>query len=441
MIALAMNAADAPTLPTPTPSTSAPGAPTPLSAPAAAAIALWRLDPATSTVRFTARQMGMVVRGRFPLVEGDLRMRLDRLDASSIEAVVPTGRVEPAMAALTGLLLSDSFLAAETYPELRFRSERIEPLDDGYLVHGRLTFRGESRAVAFSTRIADVEHAAAGALVRIEGHATVDRLISDEELEIELSLVAVPAVEVAATLEMPDATRPAAVTGTRPAVTDASAATSAASQTRRQAPGVVPPAAHTVGSDTPVQPLRIAAFVGSTRTESLNGALLAALREVAPRGTTIEALEISSLPFYNGDLDGDAAPPSVVAVREAITAADALLVVTPEYNRGLPAVIKNAIDWASRPAFASPLVGKHVLLTGATSGRSAVKYALEDAAQALAFTQAIPFERRYGVARAGDLVDADCRLSDVRTTDELRELLAHFATTVQRAAATSHLAA
>ena len=237
--------------------------------------------------------------------------------------------------------------------------------------------------------------------------------MADEELEVELSIMARPGAS---------AVRPDAARSDLPV-------------------GAHRPPAEAADGDRRT-PIRIAALIGSVRHESLNGALLEAIRDVAPAGVSIGSISLTDVPFYDGDLERGEVPAAVRELKEAIASSDALLVVTPEYNRGLPAVIKNAIDWASRPAFASPLVGKFVLLTGASSGRSAVKYALEDAAQALAYTQAVPFERRFGVARAGDLMDAEGRLADPRTNEELRELLAEFTAAVRSTAApTTDLAA
>jgi NAD(P)H-dependent FMN reductase len=197
------------------------------------------------------------------------------------------------------------------------------------------------------------------------------------------------------------------------------------------------------GESTPNgPPIRVVALLGSLRRASLNGALLRAAREAAPAGMRIEPFALAGVPFYDGDVETDGEPEAVISLKGVISAADALLLVTPEYNRGLPAVIKNAIDWASRPPFGSPLVGKPVLLMGATTGRSAVKYALQDAAEALDYAQAKPYETRYGVPRAGDLIDGDGRLADARIHAELRELLSAFETAVRRTTVpTQHLAA
>lgn len=179
-------------------------------------------------------------------------------------------------------------------------------------------------------------------------------------------------------------------------------------------------------------PVRILALVGSLRSGSFNRSLLRAAREAAPRGVAIESFSLADVPFYDGDLEAEGDPAPVRALKSAITEADAILLVTPEYNRGLPAVSKNAIDWASRPPFDSPLIGKRVLLMGATTGRSATRYALQQAAESLAYAQAVPFEERFGVSRAGDLVDDDGRLTDPATDAQLRRLLGDFAATVRQ---------
>jgi chromate reductase len=99
-------------------------------------------------------------------------------------------------------------------------------------------------------------------------------------------------------------------------------------------------------SDTP---LRILAVCGSLRRASYNRALLRTAIELAPPTLTFIQHEIGDIPLYNGDVEAEGFPPPVVAFREAIRAADGLLFVTPEYNHGIPGVLKNAIDWASRP--------------------------------------------------------------------------------------------
>lgn len=179
----------------------------------------------------------------------------------------------------------------------------------------------------------------------------------------------------------------------------------------------------------PNPPLRVAALVGSLRQASLNRALLEAAREVAPVGLVIEPVEIGDLPFYDADLEARGDPPPVRRLKTAIAGTDALLIVTPEYNRSLPAVLKNAIDWASRPS--SPLAGKPVLLMGAGPGRSGAQSALEHLAEVLTHIRAVPFERRLGVARAGDLIDADGRLSDPALRVAVANLLADFARSVR----------
>ena len=112
---------------------------------------------------------------------------------------------------------------------------------------------------------------------------------------------------------------------------------------------------------------RIAVIVGSLRKESLNRKLAQALAAMAPEGVTLDLLEIGDLPLYNQDDDGAPAA-SVTRFKQAVQAASGVLFVTPEYNRSIPGVLKNAIDHASRPYGESAWAGKPAGVIGVSPG-------------------------------------------------------------------------
>lgn len=113
--------------------------------------------------------------------------------------------------------------------------------------------------------------------------------------------------------------------------------------------------------------IRVAVLLGSIRSGSLNRRIAEHLREHAPEGVVVDVVEgLEAVPFYNEEIDGDSAPASAVALREAVAAADRVLAVTPEYNGTMPAVLNNAIDWLSRPYGRGAIVGKPFAAVGAT---------------------------------------------------------------------------
>lgn len=116
--------------------------------------------------------------------------------------------------------------------------------------------------------------------------------------------------------------------------------------------------------------IKVLVLLGSLRAASINRQLAELALESAPDGVAVTIYEgLGELPFYNEDLDTDAAPAAVAALRAAAAAADAALVVTPEYNGSIPGVLKNAIDWLSRPFGNGALKGKPLAVIGAALGR------------------------------------------------------------------------
>lgn len=115
------------------------------------------------------------------------------------------------------------------------------------------------------------------------------------------------------------------------------------------------------------QPIRVAVLVGSLRRDSFNRQLANGLARLAPEGVTFQQLEIGDLPLYNQDDDAHPAE-SVQRLKREIAAAQAVLFVTPEYNRSIPGVLKNAIDHASRPYGQSAWKGKPAAVVGASIG-------------------------------------------------------------------------
>jgi chromate reductase, NAD(P)H dehydrogenase (quinone) len=113
--------------------------------------------------------------------------------------------------------------------------------------------------------------------------------------------------------------------------------------------------------------MKVLGIAGSLRRASYNRALIEAAHDLMPNGMTIEPFELADIPLYNADLDVDGVRPyEVTRLKKSIASADALLIATPEYNYGVSGVLKNAIDWASRPAMKSPLAGKPVAIVGAS---------------------------------------------------------------------------
>lgn len=124
---------------------------------------------------------------------------------------------------------------------------------------------------------------------------------------------------------------------------------------------------------------RVAVLVGSLRADSLNRKLAELLRDQAPEGVDLTIIEgLAELPFYNEEIDVDGGPAAVAAVRAQVAEADRVLVVTPEYNATMPAVLNNAIDWLSRPFGAGAIKGKPFGVVGVTPTRFGGKWAHDD---------------------------------------------------------------
>jgi chromate reductase len=178
--------------------------------------------------------------------------------------------------------------------------------------------------------------------------------------------------------------------------------------------------------------VRVLAISGSLRQGSYNRGLLRAAQELAPPGTEIELYEIGDLPFYHGDVEEAGVPDVVRRFREAIDRADALLLATPEYNRGTSGVLKNAIDWASRPARQSVLDGKPVAVMGATPGISGTANAQRQLREALLFPGAQTLPQEVLVSRAAERFDEQGNLLDPETRAEVRVLLEELESWVER---------
>jgi chromate reductase, NAD(P)H dehydrogenase (quinone) len=176
------------------------------------------------------------------------------------------------------------------------------------------------------------------------------------------------------------------------------------------------------------EPLRVLTLCGSLRKGSYNRALLGAARELAPEGLAlVDGPELGALPHYNADLDGDDPPPEVREFRRHLREAEALIVASPEYNYGIPGVMKNAIDWGSRPAKDMPISGLPTLLLGASGGAGGtmrVQLALRQCF--VATSTPVLLQPGFYLARAAERFE-DGRLTHEETRKFLARTLEVFA--------------
>lgn len=173
--------------------------------------------------------------------------------------------------------------------------------------------------------------------------------------------------------------------------------------------------------------LRVLAICGSLRKASCNGGLLRAAQEAAPEGMEITIFNIKDLPFYDGDIEAQGDPASVVALKSAIRDADAVLFATPEYNWGTSGALKNAIDWASRDHEEGSLMGKPVTIIGA-GGRAGTARAQMQLQETLAETGSVVMVKPGVLVQAFSppRFDSEGNLIDEETKDLIRRHLDEF---------------
>ncbi len=163
---------------------------------------------------------------------------------------------------------------------------------------------------------------------------------------------------------------------------------------------------------------------GSLRKASYNTAALRAAKELAPPGVMLETFDIAPIPLYNEDVRAQGFPPAVEGFRARIKAADALLIVTPEYNYSIPGVLKNAIDWASRPP-EQPFNGKPIALMGASVGALGTARAQYHLRQSFVFMNGLVLNQpEVMIGAAGTRFDAEGNLTDEKSRELISALLA-----------------
>lgn len=169
--------------------------------------------------------------------------------------------------------------------------------------------------------------------------------------------------------------------------------------------------------------ISILAFGGSLRQGSYNKALLKAAQELVPDDAQIEVFNLSAIPLFNQDLE-DNPPPPVKEFKARIKAADAILIVTPEYNYSIPGFLKNAIDWASRPYGDNAFDGKPVAFMGASIGMLGTARAQYHLRQSCVWLNMFPLNQpEVMVPFVQDKVDSQGRLTDNKTKEKIKELL------------------
>jgi chromate reductase, NAD(P)H dehydrogenase (quinone) len=176
----------------------------------------------------------------------------------------------------------------------------------------------------------------------------------------------------------------------------------------------------------------IAAFAGSLRKASYNKLLLRNAVELAPDDVRVLPIDIGGIPLFNADIE-DPPPPAVARMRETIRKAEALLIVSPEYNHSMSGVTKNVIDWASRPPDDSCLDDKPVGLAGCSPGYFGATRAKLALLPTFVFTgMHVLDDPIVNVARADTKFDEAGRLTDERVKEEVRELLEALAAWARR---------
>src|SRR5579885_3329774 len=161
------------------------------------------------------------------------------------------------------------------------------------------------------------------------------------------------------------------------------------------------------------KPLRLIGMSGSLRAGSYSNAVLATLREEFAGQAELELYDLAPIPLYNQDFEGDKRPPIVKQMLADIAAADGLVLCAPEFNHSIPGVLKNAIDWASRPAFQSVLAYKPVAIMATSRGPLGGARCLEHMKVALDSCLA-----RVTLAREVIITATESKIRDGRLVDE-----------------------
>ncbi len=177
---------------------------------------------------------------------------------------------------------------------------------------------------------------------------------------------------------------------------------------------------------------KVAGISGSLRKGSYNTATLRAAQDLAPDTLDIEIVTLEDVPLFNEDVEAQGWPDRVQRLRDQVAAADAVIFASPEYNYSVTGVLKNAIDWLSRPEGDAPLNGKPASIVGATPSFVGTARGQAHLRQ-IVFYNAMPLlpTAEVLIARASERFDDDGRLKDEQTRDVLKDMLDKFAAWVE----------
>jgi len=181
--------------------------------------------------------------------------------------------------------------------------------------------------------------------------------------------------------------------------------------------------------------MRVLGISGSLREDSHNSALLRAAAERLPAGAELIVYAgLAEIPPYDEDVEAHGVPVAVAELREAVHAADAVLLATPEYNHSIPGQLKNALDWVSRPAGESALSGKPAAAIGASTGMFGAVWAQAEARKVLGALGGRVIETELPVAQAAQLRQGDHLELSPAQSDQLEEILSELVAAAEPAA-------
>ncbi len=179
---------------------------------------------------------------------------------------------------------------------------------------------------------------------------------------------------------------------------------------------------------------KIALIVGSSRKESINQLLGQALIKLAPNSLSFEHIAIDDLPMYHGDLEGNR-PAEINRFTSAVAACQGVLIITPEYNRSIPAVLKNAIDWGSKPQSHNVWHNKPACITGTTPGATGTAVAQQHLRQILGIVGATVMGGEAYITFKPNLIDEQGNVTEDSTRLFLSNYIQRFATLVEKLSA------